>query len=362
MQVVTVLGTRPEIIKLSPLIPLLDKQTETLIVHTGQHYDYEMDRIFFDELELRNPDYELNVGSGSHMKQISQIMRRLEPILEEHTVDIVIVQGDTNTTLAGALTGAKMNIPVAHVEAGCRSFNRDMPEETNRILADHCSSLLFAPDHYSLDNLIREGINPDFIRLVGDTVIDACERINVIVKYEEFRNYTGLEDKEYVLVTVHRAETTDSKERLEGIATALNEISDFVEVVLPLHPRTNNAMERYNITLDPKILVIKPLGYRLFTSALKDALFVMTDSGGIQKEAGVLNVPCLILRDETEWMELVEIGKNLLVGIKAQQIVEKVRILVGDRDQLDQMRALPSGLKAGASEKILNELLSFSTS
>lgn len=335
---------------------MLDDVAELTILHTGQHYDYDMDEIFFEDLHLRPADVKLEIGPCEPIIQISKMMAGLGKALS-YRPDIVVVQGDTNTALAGALVGLKMGLPVAHVEAGCRSFNMVMPEEVNRILVDHASTILFAPDRDAFKNLVREGIHGSKVHTSGDTVIDACRRMNAIAHTQEFRERFGV-SKNYVLVTVHRAENTDSKQNLQNIATALSEIGEFIEVVLPLHPRTKKSLARYDIELGKGVLQIEPLGYRLFISGLKGAKFVMTDSGGVQKEAGVLNVPCLLLRDETEWVELVRSGKNKLVGTESHRIIQEARILVEDSRTLERMKKKKSGLRSGASNRIMKLLCS----
>ncbi|MBI5001009.1 MAG: UDP-N-acetylglucosamine 2-epimerase (non-hydrolyzing) [Euryarchaeota archaeon] len=354
--VAIVLGTRPEIIKLSSLIPLLDEICKLTVIHTGQHYDFEMDGVFFDELNLRRPDYQLKVGSLGALEQITKITLGVRKTLPSD-VQLVIVQGDTNTTLGGALAASKMKIPVAHVEAGCRSFNRAMPEEVNRILVDHISSLLFAPDMDSRKHLLDEGIDRQNIFVVGDTVVDACKRMSMHVSAQDFKREFGIDSERYALATIHRAETTDCLERLRNVAASLNLVSEMIDIVLPLHPRTRKALETHRIRLGKRVHILNPIGYRNFIAALKGATMVFTDSGGVQKEAGILNVPCLILRDETEWMDMVKRGKNIIVGTKPNRVTKIVRTLLEDKTRLERMKKQPSGLKSGASKNIVNILI-----
>ncbi len=359
MKILTILGTRPEIIKLSPLIPLLDKEFEHTIVHTGQHYSYQMDKIFFEELELRDCEYILNVGSSTHAKQTANMMVKIEKVLIKEKPDIIVVQGDTNSTLAGALTASKMNIPVVHVEAGCRSFDKSMPEEINRIITDHCSDLLFAPDNQAFKNLINEGINENQIYIVGNTSIDACIRIMKISSYDILKKL-NLEKNEFALLTIHRQENTEH-EKLKDILKAINEISEKMKIVFPIHHRTKKVIDNYNIKLSENIILTPPLGYKDFVGLLSNSKLVMTDSGGIQEEAAVLNVPCLILRDNTEWGYLVEIGKNMLMGSNYNKIMEKVEVLMNNKTLLDNMRNIRAPIKVGAAKKIVDILMEVNT-
>ncbi|GAB4312193.1 MAG: UDP-N-acetylglucosamine 2-epimerase (non-hydrolyzing) [Methanobacteriaceae archaeon] len=354
MKIVTILGTRPEIIKLSPLIQLLDKEFEHIIVHTGQHYSYQMDKIFFEELDLRDCDYMLNVGSGTHAQQTALMMIKIEKVLIREKPDIVLVQGDTNSTLAGAITASKINIDVAHVEAGCRSFDKNMPEEINRIIVDHCSNFLFAPDNEAFNNLINEGINQNKIYIAGNTSIDACIRITELSRNEILKKF-DLRENEYVLLTLHRQENTEYK-RLKGILEAINDISKKIKIVFPIHFRTKKVIDKYNIKLSENIFLTPPLGYRDFIRLLSNSKFVMTDSGGIQEESAVLNVPCLILRDNTEWSYLIDVGKNMLIGTSYEKIFKKIDEILCDEKLIKKMINIRVPVKVGASKKIVNIL------
>ncbi|WP_048191097.1 non-hydrolyzing UDP-N-acetylglucosamine 2-epimerase [Methanobacterium sp. SMA-27] len=351
MKIATIFGTRPEIIKLSTLITLLDKDFKQILIHTGQHYSYEMDRIFFEELKLRDCDYTLNIGSGSHAKQTGKMLMKIEKVLLDEKPSIVIVQGDTNSTLAGALAASKLQIPVAHVEAGCRSFDRTMPEEINRIMVDHISDFLFAPDENAFKNLINEGITPGKIYLVGNTSVDACLRTKDL-----FNNETpdySLEKGNYILLTLHRQENT-SYGGLKGILDAINIISDKIKVLFPAHLRTRKVIEDHQMEIGKNVILTDPMGYKDFIELLASSKFVMTDSGGIQEECAVLNVPCLILRDNTEWMVYVEMGKNLLLGTNQEKIVEGVMDLLDNDQKLVEMIEIPSNIMGNASEYIVS--------
>ncbi|MBI5681009.1 MAG: UDP-N-acetylglucosamine 2-epimerase (non-hydrolyzing) [Methanobacterium sp.] len=357
MKIVTILGTRPEIIKLSPIIPLIDKEFDHILIHTGQHYSYNMDKIFFEELGLRNCDYSLNVGSGTHSMQTGKMMIEIENVLLNENPDWVIVQGDTNSTLAGAITASKLNIKIAHVEAGCRSFDKKMPEEINRILVDHCSDILFAPDENAVKNLAAEGIQKEAIHLVGNTSVDACLRIMDLFNLNRLTEL-NLEKENYILLTIHRQENTEYN-KLKEIIKAVNQISNRIKVVFPLHLRTKKIIEDNNIEISENILQIDPVGYKEFIWLLKNSKFVMTDSGGIQEESAILNVPCLILRDNTEWEYLVNMGKTQLVGTNYKNIISSVSDLLNNNWKLEKMKNIKAPLKKNASKKIVNILMQY---
>ncbi len=351
---VTILGTRPEIIKLSPLLPLLDEEFDHRIIHTGQHYSHNMDKIFFKDLDLRNCNYTLGVGSGSHAQQTGEMMIKLEKVLLKETPDLVLVQGDTNSTLSGALCASKLHIKVAHVEAGCRSFDKRMPEEINRILVDHCSDYLFAPDENAYNHLLAESIPRKDIYLVGNTSTDACLRVKDLFSLDKLDEFS-LQKEDYILLTLHRQDNT-SPDRLNEILGAINSISDRIKVVFPAHPRTHKVIKENKIELEENLILTEPLGYKDFIGLVANSKFVMTDSGGIQDEAAVLNVPCLILRDNTEWRYLVDIGKNALIGTTEQRITDNVFNLLNNENELESMRKIKALLKVGASESIVSIL------
>ncbi len=324
MKIASVVGARPNFVKLAPVSRELRRKFDEVIIHTGQHYNYEMDKIFFDDMGIPAPSYHLGVGSGNHGYQTGEMLRRLEEILLDEKPDVVLVFGDTNSTLAGALAAAKLHIKVAHVEAGLRSYNRRMPEEINRVLVDHCSDLLLCPTKTAVENLKKEGITSN-ICLTGDVMVDAqrdCARI--AEKRSSILEELGLKPKGYYLTTIHRAENTDDPQRLKNIVEALEEIGD---VVFPCHPRAEKYLKqlcRWD-SLNARARVIKPVGYLDMIMLEKNARKILTDSGGVQKEAYLLGVPCITLRDETEWVETVEDGWNVLAGADRKKIVELAR-------------------------------------
>jgi len=330
-----VLGTRPEIIKMSPVIrECEEKGLDYFILHTGQHYSYEMDRVFFDELELPQPKYNLDVGSGTHAEQTGRIMIGVEKVLMKERPDIGLVQGDTNTTLAGALAAAKLQIKVGHVEAGLRSFDRKMPEEINRVLTDHISDYLFAPTENAKQNLLREGLDGSRIYVTGNTIVDAVyQNLKIAKKKVNVLKDLGLKSEGYFLVTAHRQENVDVKERLKGILKGLELIhQEFsMPVVFPMHPRTRRRIREFGLSLDG-IEVINPLGFLEFLQLEANARLVLTDSGGVQEETCILKVPCVTLRDNTKRPETLEVGSNVLAGTNPESILESVRIML-DRER-----------------------------
>lgn len=348
MKIVTVVGARPQFIKaaaVSRAIQLFNKKhfassrkrIQEILVHTGQHYDYLMDKVFFEELELPKPDYHLGVGSGSHARQTGIMLEKIEAVLQKEKPEVVMVYGDTNSTLSGALAAAKLNIPVAHVEAGLRSFNRTMPEEINRLLTDHLSTLLFCPTDQALRNLLKEGIKDGRTRIVknvGDVMYDSIlyysklaeKKSGILKKLSFFTPNSTLSTPNYYLATLHRAENTDDPKRLKSILRALNEIGENTPIVLPLHPRTKKMIETYHLFSKFKsIKFIEPVSYLDMLKLEKNAKAILTDSGGVQKEAYWLRVPCFILRDETEWTETIKSGWNVLAGAETERIMEEIK-------------------------------------
>ncbi len=355
MKIVTILGTRPEIIKLSPLLPLLNKEFEQIIIHTGQHYDYEMDGAFFTDLQLPSVKYNLNVGSHPQGKQTGMMMEKIENILVQEKPDAVLVQGDTNTTIAGALAAAKAYIPLIHVEAGCRSFNKRMPEEINRIVADHCADYFFAADQESVNNLKQEGITKNVFR-VGNTIFDAAERNKKWAEQSRILEQIGVQKGKYILVTIHRQQSTADEMVLKNIMNALGVLAEEIHLVFPLHPGTAKALEKHNLKPHPKIKVVKPQEYLPFLKLLAHCRFCITDSGGIQDEALVFNVPALIPRQETEWMRLVHAGKNFLVGNTKESILQKAQQLLREDKELQRVKAIKYPHDTGVAEKIVKIL------
>jgi UDP-GlcNAc3NAcA epimerase len=321
VKVVSVVGARPQFIKASPLSRELRVRHHEILVHTGQHYDHGMSDVFFEELGMPAPDHHLGIGSGPHGAQTGAMLAAIETVLQKESPDAVIVYGDTNSTLAGALAGAKLH-PVAHVEAGLRSFNRRMPEEINRVLADHLSTWLFAPSEVSRQQLAQEGICQR-VHVVGDIMVDALRLHGArAAACSEALARHGLRAGTYYLATVHRAENTDeasSLHRIFGVLGALDK-----PVILPLHPRTEKRVTELGIAIGPNVRVLAPQGYLDMLALQRGAACVLTDSGGLQKEAYYLRVPCVTLRDETEWVETVATGWNTLAGTDPERILAAV--------------------------------------
>jgi UDP-GlcNAc3NAcA epimerase len=314
MRIVTVVGNRPQFVKAAAVSRLLRERADELIVHTGQHYDDDLSRVFFDELSVPAPDRELGAGGGTNTAQTARILAALEPVLEELSPSLVLVYGDTNSTLAGALAASQAGIPTGHVEAGMRSFDRSMPEELNRVLTDHASELLLCSTETAMRNLEREGVRGES-HLVGDVMADVSLAFRDIAEERSrILDELGLDEGSYLVVTAHRAGNVDRPERLEALVALLEALP--APVVLPMHPRTRERLEAAGLMgrLDG-IKVVRPLGYLDFMKLARHARAVLTDSGGVQKEAYLLGVPCVTLRDSTEWVETVEAGWNTLVDL-----------------------------------------------
>ena len=365
MKILSVIGARPQFIKAALVSKKMrEKGIQEILVHTGQHYDFSMSDIFFQELSLPKPDYYLGIGSGSHGEQTGKMLIELEKVLLQESPDAVLVYGDTNTTIAGSLASAKLHVPIAHVEAGLRSYNKGMPEEINRILTDHCSDILFCPNETAVKNLQKEGFTniiengrligndfslprkqsktavrnlrsgaPDapFVINVGDVMLDVALSMKKIIEEtnqeESFLARYSLEAKSYILVTIHRADNTDNRENLGNITEALRKIAKSgLKIFFPAHPRTRKALEKFNLMSNfPKNLIInEPVSYTEMIAAENNARLIITDSGGVQKEAYFFKTSCVIPRDETEWTELVEIGFNKVVGAEKDNIVNAV--------------------------------------
>lgn len=367
MNLVTIIGARPQIIKAAAVSRAIvehnkkhaDCQILETIVHTGQHYDKNMSQVFFEELDIPEPHFNLGVGSGPHGEQTSKMLQGIENVFVKEKPDCCLVYGDTNSTLAGALTAAKLHICVAHVEAGLRSFNRRMPEEINRVVTDHISDILFCPTEKSVDNLSNEGISAG-VHQVGDVMFDSIRFYTKRAKTVEQRTLKRLDirPKSYYLATVHRAENTDDGMRLANIFEALDEIATTdCPVVLPLHPRTVKYVQKYGLKFANGIRAIQPISYLEMVVLEKNARLILTDSGGVQKEAYWFNVPCITLRDETEWSETVETGWNILTGADKHHILDVVRdghrkrdaspeSLYGNGDAAKQICKILQGVKS----------------
>lgn len=323
MKIITVVGARPQFIKAAPVSRELRKSFDEIIVHTGQHYDDNMSKVFFEELGIPTPDYNLQIGSGSHGKMTGEMLIKLEEIYLKEKPDFVLVYGDTNSTLAGALAASKLLIPVIHVEAGLRSFNMTMPEEQNRILTDHISTLLLVPTEEAIRNLKNEGISSRVYN-IGDVMYDAVMMFQDLA--EDKKNMLddiGIKEGQYILTTIHRAENTNDINRLREIIEALNECGK--NIILPLHPRTEKFIRDYDLVLKDNIKVIKPVGYLEMLMLEKYAEKIVTDSGGVQKEAYFAGKPCITMRDETEWIETVKVGWNTIVGTDKNKILAAIR-------------------------------------
>ncbi len=328
VKLLTVVGARPQFIKAAVVSRAIasfnehrgeNRQIQEVMVHTGQHYDADMSAVFFQELGIPSPAYHLGIGSGPHGQQTGRMLEGLERVMVKESPDCVLVYGDTNSTLAGGLAASKLQIPVAHVEAGLRSYNRAMPEETNRVIVDHLSSLLFCPTERAVKNLSCEGITAG-VHLVGDVMYDSLlYSLNRVEGNGEILDRLGLQPGKYGLATIHRAETTDSPEKLRAVFIALGRIG--IPVVAPIHPRTKKALEAAGLTESlGQARLIPPVSYHEMLVLERHARLILTDSGGIQKEASMLHVPCITLRNETEWVETVDAGWNCLVGLDPEAI------------------------------------------
>ena len=368
MKIAIVLGTRPEIIKMASVMDEIEKRGhELLLIHTGQHYDKEMSENFFIDLKLPTPNYNIHVGSGSHGKQTGKMMEGIEEVLLDENPDILLVQGDTNAVLAGALVASKLHIPVGHVEAGLRSFDETMPEEINRLAADICSKLYFVPTEESAINLAMEGISRKRIFITGNTVVDACFRNLEISKnrdkeeYDEGLAELDIDNMENILtLTMHRAETVDDKVRLTNIIEALEELDD-MNIIFPIHPRTKKTMENFGLfdrlnNLE-HVHIIKPVGYLDFLLLISKSTIILTDSGGLQEEAITLDVPALTLRYNTERPETVTAGGNILVGSDKEVILENARKILDDEEFANKMKSAKNPYGMGNAAELMIKII-----
>lgn len=322
MKIVTIVGARPQFVKAAVVSREFNKREDIkeVIIHTGQHFDKNMSDVFFEEMKIPKPNYNLNINGLSHGAMTGQMLEKIEEVLLREKPDWLLVYGDTNSTLAGALAASKLHIKLAHVEAGLRSFNMKMPEEINRILTDRISNILFCPTDKAIENLNIEGYNnlDNQVVLAGDVMEDAANFYRDIAVKPEGFNF----NKNYILSTIHRAENTDDENTLKRIFSTLNDISKTIDVVLPLHPRTKSKIKQYNISIENSITILPPVGYLEMVYLLSNCSKVITDSGGVQKEAFFFKKPCITLREETEWVELVKGGFNIIAGSNPEKIKE----------------------------------------
>lgn len=356
MTIAVVLGTRPEIIKMSPVIKELQRVRHSFfIIHTKQHYSDRLDKYFFDDLELPQPLYNLEVGSGSHGVQTGKALAKIEEVLIREKPDWVLIEGDTNSVLAGGLAAAKLHIKVGHVEAGLRSGDRLMPEELNRILTDHLSDLLFAPTQKAALNLKLENIPEDKIIISGNTIVDAVhQNLKIAGEKSAVLKEFGLQPKNYLLLTLHRAENVDYEDRFRGIVEGINTLAqeDGKAIIYPIHPRAEGQLTRYSIVFDENVRLVPPVSYLDFLLLQQNAACILTDSGGIQEEACVMRVPCVTIRTTTERPETIEVGANCLAGVEPKGILEGYHTMVSK--PRDWMNPFGDGK---AAEKIIIEVL-----
>lgn len=366
MKICTIIGARPQFIKaavVSAKIAEYNSKSEIrnpkfheVIIHTGQHYDREMSEIFFQELGIPREKYNLQVGSGSHGRQTGRMIEAIEKVLDNEKPDWTLVYGDTNSTLAGALAAVKLHIPVAHIEAGMRSFNRRMPEEINRVVADHVCEINFCSTQTALENLRKEGLENTSV-LVGDVMYDGSLKFEKIAEkhYNPLAKFK-LQKKEYILMSCHRAENTDDCPRLSQIVEAINKISDEISVLYPVHPRTGKYLKKYKLSFSKEVILIPPVSYLEMLILEKNAKIILTDSGGVQKEAFFYNVPCVTMRDETEWLETVELGWNVISGADQEKILSSVANFTKDTPKPTNIKPYGNGDAADKIVKYLSDI------
>lgn len=355
MKICVIVGTRPDIIKLSPIIRYLhNKKSDYFVIHTGQHYSYNMDKLFFEELELPQPNYNLNVGSKTHGEMTGMMLLGIEKILIKEKPKAVLVLGDTNSTLAGALAASKLHIKLGHVEAGLRSYDRKMPEEINRIVTDHLSDFLFAPTNVSYGNLIQEGIPREKIIITGNPIVDAINKnLEISKKKNSVLKKLNLQPKNYFLLTTHRPENVDNKDLLQSVFNGLKLVNEKYgyPIIFPAHPRTIKNIETFEIKVPSFVKIIPPLGYLEFIQIQNNARLVLTDSGGIQEESCILKVPCVTLREKTERPETIDIGSNILAGTDENKILDCVNKMLKIKTNFEN----PFG-DGNSSERIIKYL------
>jgi UDP-N-acetylglucosamine 2-epimerase (non-hydrolysing) len=355
MKLLVVAGARPNFMKIAPLLWEVNRRSgvEAYLVHTGQHYDERMSKLFFEELEIPRPDVDLGVGSGSHACQTAEVMKRFEPVILEQRPDAVVVVGDVNSTIACALTAVKLGVPVAHVEAGLRSFDRTMPEEINRILTDAISQWLFVTEPSGVENLRREGVADERIFLVGNVMIDTLLACRELSRRSRVLDDLRVAGRPFGVLTLHRPANVDDLEVFAGILEAIGHVQRELPIVFPVHPRTRKVLEGHNLAAMPGLIVTEPLGYLDFMKLLAEARLVLTDSGGIQEETTVLGVPCLTLRNNTERPITIEQGTNHLVGLAPERIVAEARRVLSGQPSPGRVPDLWDGRAAARIVDIL---------
>jgi UDP-N-acetylglucosamine 2-epimerase (non-hydrolysing) len=360
MKIINVVGARPNLVKIAPLLQAMrrEKRIEPLLVHTGQHYDQKLSEIFFQQMKISEPDFNLDVGSGSQAWQTAEILKRIEPVLMDHRPDLVLVVGDVNSTFAASLAAAKLGIPIAHVEAGLRSFDRSMPEEINRVVTDALADQLFVTELDAVENLLKEGRPRERIYFVGNVMIDALEQFLPVAQKSPIAKELGLISngsfQPFGLVTLHRPSNVDLSATLASLMRALECVADMVPLIFPVHPRTREKLSQLGVKDSAKFRLVDPLGYLEFICLLSHARIVLTDSGGIQEETTALGIPCLTLRDNTERPVTVTRGTNHIVGQDFEKIKAKAREILGGNSKKGERPELWDG---HAAERIVEILL-----
>lgn len=357
MLICSVIGARPNFMKIAPIVhELRNREIPNILVHTGQHYDYSMSQVFFEELDLPHPDVYLGVGSDTHARQTARIMIAFEEVCQRYQPDLIIVVGDVNSSLAAAITASKLSIPIAHVEAGLRSFDRTMPEEINRIIIDHLSELLFTTEPSANENLLREGIDESRIHYVGNCMVDTLLKYMEIARRRAPWRLFGFEPGGYALLTLHRPSNVDDPKTLRQLMEVINDVSTYLPILFPTHPRTKQHLEKWKIPIAPTVHISPPLSYLTFLGLMAEARYVLTDSGGIQEETTVLKVPCLTLRWNTERPITCTIGTNRLVGQDPEKIHQSVKAILSGEWPSGQIPPLWDGK---ASQRIVEVIQSW---
>lgn len=360
MKIINVVGARPNLVKIAPLLRAMRRQerVEPLLIHTGQHYDKKLSDIFFQQMKISEPDFNLDVGSGSQAWQTAEILKRIEPLLVDHRPDLVLVVGDVNSTVAASLAAAKLGIPIAHVEAGLRSFDRSMPEEINRVVTDALADHLFVTEQDAVENLLKEGRPRERIYFVGNVMIDALEQFLAVAQKSRIAEHLGLVSngslQQFGLVTLHRPSNVDSSATLASLMRALDSVADMVPLIFPVHPRTRQKLSQLGIKDNAELRLIDPLGYLEFICLLSHARIVLTDSGGVQEETTALGIPCLTLRENTERPVTVTSGTNHIVGQDFEKIKTRAREILDGNSKKGERPELWDG---HAAERIVEILL-----